>query len=157
MLEWMHMEDIAGYFQTDFRSMTIKDCEKFIMKSDTSRHIHYAVTDCMGEYLGTVSLKHIQNQTAEFAIVLRKKAMGSGCAAEAMKEIFRIGFLDMDLRSIYWYVLPQNQRAVRFYDKNGCQRADWHKIEKLLRENAGTDMTADRRYLWYMESRIHEE
>ena len=153
MLEWMHMEDIAGAFRTDFRVMTLRDCERFSLESHGAGHVHYAVSGCMDEYLGTVSLKHIQNKTAEFAIVLRKKAMGSGCAAEAMQEIFRIGFSDMDLQNIYWYVSPHNQRAVRFYDKNGCQRADRCQMEKLLCESIRTDVTEYRQYLWYMEEK----
>ena len=42
--------------------------------------------------MGTVSLKHIKNNTAEFAIAIRKIAMGYGFASYAMNEIIQYGF-----------------------------------------------------------------
>ena len=39
-----------------------------------------------------------------------------------MREIIKIGLEDMNLSSIYWYVDKKNQRAIKFYDKNGYQR-----------------------------------
>ena len=39
-----------------------------------------------------------------------------------MREIIRIGLEEMNLSSIYWYVNKNNQRAIKFYDKNGYQR-----------------------------------
>ena len=67
---------------------------------------------------GTVSLKHIANNMAEFAIAIRKKAMAKGIASAAMREIIRYGFEEKKLNVIYWCVDEKNQRACHFYDKN---------------------------------------
>ena len=84
--------------------------------------------------------------TAEFAIVVRSAAMGRGYAAYAMNEIIKIGFEKIGLQKIYWYVARENQRAVRFYDKNKYNRVEFPlgKPEKIRMKNWSE------RYLWYM-------
>ena len=74
--------------------------------------------------MGTVSLKHInqEKKTAEFAITVRKIAMGNGFSGFGIKEILRIGLEELGLTKIYWCVARINERAVRFYDKNGYKR-----------------------------------
>ena len=68
--------------------------------------------------MGTVSLKHIENGNAEFAIAVRAGAMGRGYAWRGMESILEKAFQDMDLESVYWCVSRENGRAVRFYDKH---------------------------------------
>ena len=58
---------------------TLEDCFEFIKtSSDESDNIHYAIVDDMDNYMGTVSLKNVSNDNAEFAIVLHSKAIGKG-------------------------------------------------------------------------------
>ena len=83
-----------------------------------------AVTDDNDIYMGTASLKNINNGMAEFAIVIRKEAMGEGYSRYVMEEIIRIGLDKLKLNLIYWFVSPENKRAVKFYDKNGYKRVE---------------------------------
>ena len=123
MLEWMHDPSVVRDLHADFASMTLEDCERFIRAAqswETDRHL--AIADDDDTYLGTVSLKHIANGTAEFAIVIRTAAMGKGVSSAAMRQLLALGLHEMGLRRIYWCVSPKNARAVRFYDKNGYER-----------------------------------
>lgn len=123
MLEWMHDPSVVENMYTDFISKTIEDCEAFIQQAEQVCHnLHLAIADEKDNYMGTVSLKHIVGASAEFAITVRKSAMGKGYAKYGMEEIIRIGFRELRLQQIYWCVNPENKRAVRFYDKNGYQR-----------------------------------
>ena len=123
MLEWMHDETVVKDMQADFSSKTLEDCNHFILSSkDTRKKLHLAIVDENDEYMGTVSLKNIEEDKAEFAITVRKNAMGKGYSRFGMREIIKIGLEDMNLSSIYWYVDKNNQRAIKFYDKNGYQR-----------------------------------
>ena len=123
MLEWMHDSSVTKDLQTDFMSKEIEDCEKFITESwSDEENLHLAITDESDVYLGTVSLKNMMNDSAEFAITVRTSAMGRGIAAEAMDKIINIGFEEKKLNTIYWCVSPKNKRAVRFYEKNGYHR-----------------------------------
>ncbi|MBE5896183.1 MAG: GNAT family N-acetyltransferase [Lachnospiraceae bacterium] len=124
MLEWMHDESVVEFLSANFAAKTIDDCKAFIQSACTETDVNMAVVDDNDEYMGTVSLKHIQNQTAEFAITFRKCAMGKGYSTYGIRSIIEYGLEELGLDSIYWCVSPDNARAVRFYDKNGYNRVD---------------------------------
>lgn len=119
MLEWMHDETVTNGLQADFASKTIGDVRAFIENSnqDTS-NLHVAIVSDEDEYMGTVSLKHIGDGNAEFAIAIRTIAMGRGYAWFGLEEILKIAFEELDLESVYWCVSRNNTRAVKFYDKH---------------------------------------
>ncbi|HJB45645.1 MAG TPA: GNAT family N-acetyltransferase [Candidatus Mediterraneibacter surreyensis] len=145
MLEWMHDPLVVKNLLTNFESKTLKDCELFINRAqNTSENLHLAIVNDDDVYMGTVSLKSILNKTAEFAITIRKTAMGKGYSIFGMKEIIRIGFEVLDLKFIYWCVDPMNKRAVRFYDKNAYQR-----INVNNQEIAGYTKEQRQRFIWY--------
>lgn len=128
MLEWMHDPTVTENLQTDFRRKTIEDCEAFIDAGQNgNENIHLAIADDSDEYMGTVSLKHITASEAEFAIAVRKSAMGRGYSKYGMEKILQYGFADLGLESIYWCVSPENKRAVCFYDKNGYHRVSLYE------------------------------
>ena len=144
MLEWMHDPSVTQYMQTDFSKKTLSDCQAFIRSSFSSSNQHFAlVSDDSDLYLGTVSLKNIENERAEFAITIRKQAMGSGLAAEGMRAIIQYGFENLNLKTVYWCVSPLNQRAVRFYNKNG-----YRQVPAPL-QAAGYSPEQCANYIWY--------
>lgn len=125
MLEWMHDDSVVHFMGANFAEKTIEDCENFVDYSqNTTEDLHLAIIDDNDEYMGTVSLKHINRdlKLAEFAVTVRKSAMGKGYSAYGMKEIIRIGVEEYGLDKVIWCVSRLNERAVRFYDKNGYQR-----------------------------------
>ena len=150
MLEWMHDESVVEKLQEDFASKTIQDCRNFITASwQDGAHLHLAIADDDDTYMGTVSLKHIAGGKAEFAITIRRSAMGKGYSKYGMEKILQMGFEKLGLQKIFWCVSPDNKRAVRFYDKNGYQRIDMSEksIEGYTKEQVG-------QYLWY-EVTVH--
>lgn len=149
MLEWMHDDSVVHNMGTDFSKKTIEDCLNFIETSrKDSLNAHFAITNDADEYMGTVSLKHIHKEEgyAEFAITVRKSAMGQGYSKWGMEEIIRYGFEKLGLHKIYWYVSLKNARALRFYDKNGFMRTD--NVASAIKEN----LHADAEYVWYVEN-----
>jgi len=149
MLEWMHDDSVVHNMGTDFSKKTIEDCLNFIEASiEDKENAHFAIVNDSDEYMGTVSLKHIHKEDgyAEFAITVRKSAMGKGYSKWGMLEILRYGFEIVGLDRIYWYVSPKNKRAVSFYDKNGyTQIMDVDDGIKANLNAAGIE------YVWYME------
>ena len=133
MLEWMHDDYVVHDMKTDFTSKTLEDCISFINAAqDTTENLHLAIVDDNDTYMGTVSLKSISNYAAEFAITVRKSAMGNGFAKHAMSAIIEKGFKELDLKNIYWFVSPQNARALRFYDKNGYMRTNRAEVQDIV-------------------------
>ncbi len=119
MIEWMHDKNVTGKLRTDFASKTLQDAENFIRLSWADKNnINLAISSDEDEYMGTVSLKHIENGSAEFAITVRSEAMGKGYSWFGMKSIIEKAFNELCLDSVYWCVAKDNVRAVRFYDKH---------------------------------------
>lgn len=149
MLEWMHDESVVMDLKTDFTSKTINDCQIFISDSLTSSdNLHLAIVNDNDEYMGTVSLKHIHDGSAEFGITIRKCAMGKGYSIYGMEKIIRIGFDKLNLKHIYWCVDPENKRAVRFYDKNAFERCECPSVAQ------GYTQEEKERFIWYRKERI---
>lgn len=147
MLEWMHDKELTKLLDKDFSKMTIDNCINFITESQNNKGcLNLAIANVRDEYLGTVSLKNIDRakKLAEFAIVVRKCAVGKGVSKEAMRAILRIGKEELGLMKIYWYVNKDNLRALRFYDKNMYRRVQICEIDDDL------NIVDDGRYFWYV-------
>ncbi len=148
MFEWMQDADVVGKMQDNFLEKTIEDCYSFIANSNKKDSIHMAIVNEQDLYMGTVSLKHITKDSAEFAIVIHPDAMGKGVSRLAMKEMIQIGLNKYKLKSIYWCVDNNNVRALRFYDKNGYQRVNSNQLTAL---EAYTEEQINS-YIWYQVS-----
>lgn len=143
MLEWMHDPTVVENLQTNFAEKTLEDCLQFIDNAaDSELNLHMAITDDNDEYMGTVSLKHIGQGIAEFAITVRSIAQGKGYAQYGMQEILAYGIHDLGLKAVYWCVSPENGRAVRFYDKNNYVRTE--EIPDRIRQ------FYHQQFIWYV-------
>lgn len=151
MLEWMHDESVTEYMQTNFASKSIEDCRRFVEAAqNASKNMHLAIVDDNDDYMGTVSLKNITEEDAEFAITIRKTAMGKGYSKYGMQEIIRVGFEELNLKIIYWCVSPENKRAVHFYDKNGYRRVEASSLKNIEEWYTAEQIAS---YIWYEESK----
>ena len=105
MLEWMHDKNVTNNLRTDFASKTLQDAEGFIRWSwDDRENVNLAIVPDEDEYMGTVSLKHIEDGSAEFAITVRAEAMGRGYSWFGMESIIEKAFNEYGLESVYWCV-----------------------------------------------------
>lgn len=152
MLEWMHDDEVVHFLSANFAEKKIEDCLAFIEKTQNfDTDMSLAITNEENEYVGTVSLKHIDhiNSVAEFAISIRKTAMGKGYASYAMAEILKKGIEELKLKNIYWCVSCENKRAVRFYDKNKYLRTN--SVPESLRNRYSKEL--NKKLIWYVYAR----
>lgn len=122
MLEWMNNPEVVQYMKIGQKKHTLDEIYQFIEVAQNDEiNKHYAVSDEKGTYLGTVSLKGInwEEGLAEYAIALHPDAIGTGAAALATKSILNLAFCRENLKKVFLYVLAENTRAVRFYEKIG--------------------------------------
>lgn len=123
MLEWMHDENINKNFRSDFSQMTLEKAGQFIDNSFNDSNQNFAIVDSNDEYMGTISLKNIDydNRNAEYAIVSRTVAHGTGITFAATKELIDYAFKELKLHKVYLNVLEENIRANKFYQKCGFE------------------------------------
>ena len=151
MLEWMHDKSVVEDLRTNFLTKTMEDCENFIKSSwCDQKNWNRAIVDDEDVYMGTVSLKNIKENTAEFGITVRAVAMGKGYAISAMQEALKIGLEEMAIGKVYWCVSQDNRRALRFYDKNGFSRVDASVLDMI---EGYTEEQIDS-YVWYLEQNV---
>ena len=134
MLEWMKYPDINSIFSVNFAEFTEEKVLNFINDSFSEKNQHFAVVDDNDEYQGTISLKNISDidKNAEYAVVFRKKAQGTGAAGKATKEILRYAFEELELERVYLNVLEENMRARKFYEKAGFKQEGIFKKHKFI-------------------------
>lgn len=131
MLEWMTDPSIACFFRFDAAAMTLDRCKAFIAGAGEQANCrHFAIVGADDEYLGTISLKEIENGSAEYAISTRACAHGTGAAMEATRQILAVAFEELGLNRVYLNVLADNSRANAFYRKAGFRFT--HKEENAL-------------------------
>ena len=81
MLEWMHSKNVVEMLAQNFEDKTIEDCKQFIRNAneDESIFLHRAICNDADEYLGTVSLKHINaGQKRRICHIYERKSYGHG-------------------------------------------------------------------------------
>ena len=137
MLEWMHDKDTNRAFRFPFEKSTLESVTEFIDNSFSETNQHFAVVDDNDEYLGTVSLKNIsiENKSAEYAIVVRRMARGTGVAKLATENIIDYAFHTLKLHKVYLNVLEKNERARHFYEKCGFEYEGTAKDAIILNGN----------------------
>lgn len=123
MLEWMHDPQINYLYTDKIKNATSASVSRFIEDAqelmEQHKACHYAIVDEQDEYLGTISLKEIEEvKGAEYAISMRSAYQGKGIASWATQEILRIAFKEMGLHRVYLNVLSDNEHANQFYVKN---------------------------------------
>lgn len=157
MLEWMHDINVVRNLKNNFSDKKLEDCIIFVKNSMTDSDKHFAIVDINDEYMGTVSLKNINSnsKSAEFAITIRRSAMGKGYSSYAMKKIIDKAFYEYGLKVVYWYVHKNNIRAIRFYQKMGYTQVSMEDIKKLGIVTERTDANAMNWY-YVCKSKLEE-
>lgn len=124
MLEWMKDKTVNCYFSNDFASYNLDKVRKFINESFNDKNQHFAVVNTADEYQGTISLKNIsfEDFNAEYAVVFRKTAQGTGLAKKASIELLNYAFDILKLKKVYLNVLEDNIRARKLYEKIGFKQ-----------------------------------
>lgn len=139
MLSWMHDPKVTQFMHQDYSTLQVNDAIDFITASEwLLDEKHMAIANDDDEYMGTVSLRHIDklNGLAEFAIVIREEAMGKGYALHGMVEMLDKAFKYYGLEKIYWRVNKDNKRAIRFFTKLGFNMLDEDVPSNILERHS---------------------
>lgn len=122
MHKCMSDPNVNRYMNIDGSKMKPEDCLLFIHKTrENNTSKHFAIVDDNDNWMGTISLKNIDEKTksAEYAIITSSDAHGKGYAYNATLDILKYAFEEINLNRVYLDVLVDNVRANKFYQKCG--------------------------------------
>jgi diamine N-acetyltransferase len=148
MLDWMHDPNVNRFFRFNAAAATKESVIQFINEAEkaasNNTDYHFAIAKDDGEYIGTVSLKHIDKtkNDAEYAIAIRSAFHHQGAGQFATKAILAFAFEKLNLESVYLNVLSDNTNAKALYEKIGFV---WYEHEKDAFETNGIKKDLD----WY--------
>ncbi len=134
ILEWMKDDELNQFFRFNAKIITKQTVSEFVENSFSDSSKNYAVTLDDDEYLGTISLKEInqKDKNAEYAVALRKKAIGKGVGKTATLEVLRVAFEELKLNKVYLNVYADNVRAAKLYEKCGFKQTGYLKQHVYL-------------------------
>ena len=138
MMNCLNDKDNLKYLTLSSKTYTLDDCVNFINASNKvdSGSINFAITDDNDNWCGTISLKNVDktNLKAEYAIITDKSIHGSGIAYKATLELLEYAFKELKLNKVFLNVIPDNQRAVHFYEKVGFHYIGTSKKSLILKQ-----------------------
>ena len=147
MYEWTQTSDIISGLHQDYSKYSLDDAKEFIKDAKWKMdERHFAIVSDENEYMGTVSLRHIDQKLgiAEFAIVVRKKAMSKGYAWFGMLEALGLAFNKPSLERVYWRVKKNNTRAIHFFRNHGFNMLDEDIPSEILERHSN-----ERDLVWF--------
>lgn len=148
MLEWFRDKNVTTYLHGDYRNASIDDAIRFISEeTKVENELHYAIVNDENDYIGTVSLRHIDKieGTAELAIVVKSSCFTKGYAWFAVCEMLKFAFDSLQLRGVYWRVYSKNKRARHFFDKHGFNKSDEDIPENIKQRHSN-----EKDLIWYV-------
>ena len=120
--KWRNDPDVFKYTGTIYDHTITLETElqwiERVIKNDDEYRCAIIANNC---YVGNIYLTNIiQDQSAEYHIFIGDKSYwGKGVAKKASIEIMRYGFEHLNLKKIVLEVRPQNNSAIRLYEKLG--------------------------------------
>lgn len=138
MYAWLSDDKVTSGLNGEYKDCLIQDAKKFIFESEhTPNEVHKAIVTDENDYVGTVSLRFINDpeETAELAIVVRSDFFGKGYAWFGVVSMLKYAFDSLKLHSVYWRVKSDNERAIRFFQKHGFNNPDMDIPEIITRRH----------------------
>lgn len=148
MLQWFKDNRVTKFLHGDYDTFSLNDAEHFILvESKKEDEVHRAIVTDENEYVGTISLRHIDlnDETAELAIVVRADYFAKGYAWFAVTEMLKYAFNTLKIHGVYWRVFKENARAIRFFDKHGFNKPDEDIPEKIKNRHSN-----ENNLVWYV-------
>ena len=148
MFKWFQDKVVTEFLHGEYDAFSLNDAASFILEeSKANDEIHKAIVNDEDEYVGTVSLRHIDRveETAELAIVVQSKYFSKGYAWFAVSEMLKYAFQTVKIRGVYWRVSSRNKRAIRFFNKHGFNMPDEDIPEEIKKRHSN-----EKDLVWYV-------
>ena len=133
----MNNPEINTYLQNEQEGTTREGTISWIERHQQD-YTFSMINRSTGEFIGNCSLHDIENGSGEIGIYIAPNFQDIGLGTEAITELIRIGFFELNLEEIRLIVLSHNERAIRCYRRLGFE--EYNRITAVaIRNNEPVD------------------
>ena len=133
----MNNPEINTYLQNEQEGTTREGTISWIERHQQD-YTFSMINRSTGEFIGNCSLHDIENRSGEIGIFIAPNFQDIGLGTEAITELIRIGFFELNLDEIRLIVLSHNDRAIRCYRRLGFE--EYNRITAVaIRNNEPVD------------------
>ena len=131
-VSWINDEDNIQSLLFDWPSSYVKTIKWYNNVIFDNSKVNFSIVDSKtNELIGMTGLLNIDriNHHAQLYITIgNKKYRGKHLPDEIIPLVLEYGFSELELKKIYLYTLPNNERARHVYERNGL------KLDGILRQ-----------------------
>lgn len=118
MIEILNNPDVSTFLSNTAFNLTEEDEIEWV-KEHQEDFTFSMVTKDTNEFIGNCGFNEIHDNGGVIGIFISPKFQNIGLGTEAITELIRFGFEDLDLEAIRLVVFSHNERAIRCYQKLG--------------------------------------
>lgn len=128
----MNNPEINTYIQNEQEGTTIEQTESWITRHQED-YTFSMISNTTGEFIGNCSIHDIENNSGEIGILISPTFQNQGIGTEALAELIRIGFNELNLEEIRLIVFSHNERAIHVYENLGFR--EYNRITAVTTRN----------------------
>ena len=128
----MNNPEINTYLQNEQEGTTREYSMSWIERHQND-YTYTMITE-NGEFIGNCCYNEIENGSGEIGIFISPSFQNIGLGTEAITELIRIGFNELNLEEIRLIVFSHNERAIRCYRRLGFE--EYNRITAVTTRNS---------------------
>lgn len=128
----MNNQEINTYLQNEQEGTTREHSLSWIERHQND-YTFSMLDRTTNEFIGNCSIHDIENNSGEIGIFISPLFQNIGLGTEAITELIRIGFLELNLEEIRLIVFSHNERAIRCYQRLGFE--EYNRITAVTTRN----------------------
>ena len=137
MISTINNPEVASLISNRTEDYTMEDEIGWINANQDTYNFSMITRDTE-EYIGNCGFDDVNGTSGEIGIFLNPRFQNVGLGTEAITELIRFGFEELDLEEIRLIVYSHNERAIRCYQRLGFR--EYRRVSDVgMRNNQSID------------------
>jgi RimJ/RimL family protein N-acetyltransferase len=132
MLSTLNNPEVSTFVSNRTIDLTEEDEIKWIAENQVGYNFSMITKDTE-EFIGNCGFNDVDEKSGVIGIFLNPRFQNIGLGTEAITELIRFGFEDLDLEEIRLVVFSHNERAIRCYNRLGFR--EYKRETDIARRN----------------------
>lgn len=132
MLSTLNNPEVSTFVSNRTIDLTEEDEIKWIAENQVGYNFSMITKDTE-EFIGNCGFNDVDEKSGVIGIFLNPRFQNIGLGMEAITELIRFGFEDLDLEEIRLVVFSHNERAIRCYNRLGFR--EYKRETDIARRN----------------------